>query len=72
MSPNRSDGEDRECLNREAYQRGMTAAENGRSADTCPFATGARRKHWLAGFFAAKALPEKTGCKNVPAPRRRR
>ena len=66
MKTNFSAPEDQERLNSEAYQRGVTAAEDGRSADVCPFATGARRKHWLAGFFAAKPLPEKPCCKNSP------
>jgi len=58
------DPEDQKRLKNDAYQAGITAAENGRQADCCPYPTGSRRKQWLAGFFSAKPLLKKTCCQN--------
>jgi ribosome modulation factor len=57
--------EDQARLQSDTYQLGVIAAENGRSADACPFPTGVRRKYWLAGFFSARP-PAKCLCKNIP------
>ena len=57
--------EDQEHLQSRTFQQGATAAENGRLADGCPFPTGVRRKHWLAGFFSVKPI-KKALCRCAP------
>ena len=61
--------EDQERLQSRTYQLGMTAAENGRQADGCPFPTGVRRKFWLADFFSVKLL-KKSLCRCAPEVRK--
>lgn len=47
------------------FTLGVTAANNGRNAATCPFPTGAGRKEWLAGFISIE--PSLTEEKQRPA-----
>ncbi|MBC7852876.1 MAG: hypothetical protein IAF94_05530 [Pirellulaceae bacterium] len=65
MKASLSTPEDHERLQSDTYKQGVTAAENGRHADACPFPTGPRRKFWLGGFFSVKP-PKKSLCKCAP------
>ncbi len=38
----------------EHFELGAAAAKAGKSADACPYATGTKRREWLAGYFSAK------------------